>query len=196
MIKLGLTGGIGSGKSFVATIFSTLGIPVYDSDKEAKKLYFQDNVKLLMINEFGEDVYLASGEIDKPFLSRLIFHDKKALEKVNQIIHPRVKEHFLIWLNEHSASPYVIKETAILFESGAYKQTDKVIAVVAPEELRVQRVMHRDGIDEALVNKKIANQMQQSELMERSDFVVVNDEKQPLLAQIIKIHNYLLGADI
>jgi len=196
MIKVGLTGGIGSGKSFVATVFSALGIPVYDSDKEAKKLYFQDDVKLSMINEFGQEVYLSSGEINKPFLSKLIFHDKKELEKVNQIIHPRVKEHFLNWLKEHDKASYVIKEAAILFESGAYKQTNKVIAVVAPEDLRVQRVMQRDGIDEALVKKKIANQMQQSELMERSDFVIVNDEKQPLLSQIIKIHDYLCGSDI
>jgi dephospho-CoA kinase len=149
-----------------------------------------------MINEFGQQVYLSSGEINKPFLSKLIFHDKKELEKVNQIIHPRVKEHFLRWLKEHNSASYVIKEAAILFESGAYKQTDKVISVVAPTELRVQRVMQRDGIDEALVKKKIANQMQQSELIERSDFVIVNDEKQPLLSQVIKIHNYLYDADI
>ena len=196
MIKVGLTGGIGSGKSFVASVFSTLNIAVYDSDKEAKKLYFQDDVRVLMIKEFGVGVYLGSGEINKPFLAKIIFHDKNALEKVNQIIHPRVKAHFANWLKKHHKAHYIIKEAAILFESGAYKQADKVIAVVAPEQLRVDRVMKRDSADKDLVEKKIANQMQQDKLIKKSDFVIVNDEKQPLLLQILKIHNYLSALSI
>ncbi len=193
MIKVGLTGGIGSGKSYVSLIFKALNVPVYDSDIEAKKLYYLENVKSEMMSSFGKEVYLSTGEINKIFLSELIFYNKKALTKVNTIIHPRVKAHFLEWQKNNDKSPYILKETAIIFESGAYKQLDKVIVVTAPEELRLQRVLSRDKIDETMVKGKMDNQMAQSEMVKRSDFVIVNDQKQALLPQIDKLHHILLS---
>ena len=193
MIKVGLTGGIGSGKSYVSLIFKAFDVPVYDSDLEAKKLYYFDDVKSEMVSSFGKQVYLSSGEINKAFLSKLIFYNKKALNKVNAIIHPRVKSHFSDWLKNHDESPYIIKETAIIFESRANEQLDKVIVVTAPEELRLQRVLARDNNDETLVKGKMDNQMAQSEMMKRSDFVIVNDQKQALLPQVEKLHHLFLS---
>lgn len=192
MIKVGLTGGIGSGKSYVSLIFKAFNIPVYNSDMEAKKLYYLDEVKSEMIDSFGKLVYLTTGEINKEYLSKLIFRDKKALNKVNAIIHPRVKSHFSEWLKIYDESPYIIKETAILFESGAYKQSDKVIVVTAPKKLRISRVLARDSIAEVLVKKKMANQIAQSEMVKMSDFIIVNDEKQALLPQVEKLHQIFL----
>ncbi len=196
MIKIGLTGGIGTGKSYVSLIFEAMNVPVYNSDIEAKKLYYRDDVKLEMKNTFGKQVYFSSEEINKEYLSKLIFKDKDALKKVNSIIHPRVKAHFSEWLKKHSKSPYIIKETAILFESGAYQQVDKVVVVTAPEKIRIQRVQQRDNISETLIKKKIANQMTQSELIKKSDFVIINDEKQALLPQIDKLHQLFLNFGI
>ncbi|MEN8120639.1 MAG: dephospho-CoA kinase [Bacteroidota bacterium] len=196
MIKVGLTGGIGSGKSYVSLIFKALNVPVYDSDFEAKKLYFLDDVKSEMVNSFGKQVYLSNGQINKVFLSKLIFNNKKALNKVNAIIHPRVKSHFSEWLKNYDESPYIIKEAAILFESGAYEQLDKVMVVTAPEELRLSRVLARDSIDETLVKGKMDNQMAQSEMVKRSDFVIVNDQKQALLPQVDKLHQIFLTLHI
>ncbi len=188
MIKVGLTGGIGSGKSFVSLIFKEFNIPIYNSDIEAKKLYYRDDVKSEMLKYFGNEVYVSSGEIDKKYLSKLIFSDKKALYKVNEIIHPLVKEHFSAWLKIHYDSAYIIKEAAILFESGAYKQLDKVVVVIAPEELRMRRVLARDNIDKKQIKEKILSQMAESEMIKRSDFVIINDEKNALLPQINKLH--------
>ncbi len=193
MIKVGLTGGIGTGKSYVSLIFKAFNIPVYNSDIEAKKLYYLNDVQLEMEAAFGKQVYLSTREINKEYLSKLIFKDKNALKKVNSIIHPRVKSHFSEWLNAYNKAPYIIKETAILFESGAYKQTDKNIVVTAPEKIRLQRVQKRDRISETLIKKKMANQMSQSELIKRSDFVIINDEKQALLPQINNIHQIFLN---
>ncbi|OQY05083.1 MAG: dephospho-CoA kinase [Bacteroidetes bacterium 4572_117] len=193
MIKIGLTGGIGSGKSYVSSIFEALGIPVYNSDIEAKKLYYLDDVKSEMVDFFGKQVYFDSGEINKELLAKLVFSNKKALNKINEIIHPRVKTHFSEWLLSHHAVKYIVKEAAILFESGAYKQTDKIIVVTAPEELRIKRVLAREKIHESLIRKKIANQMAQSEMVARSCFVIINDEKHALLPQVDKIHHTILS---
>ncbi len=188
MIKVGLTGGIGSGKSYVSLIFKEFNIPIYNSDIEAKKLYYRDDVKSEMLKYFGNEVYVSSGEIDKKYLSKLIFSDKKALYKVNEIIHPLVKEHFSAWSKIHYDSAYIIKEAAILFESGAYKQLDKVVVVIAPEELRMRRVLARDNIDKKQIKEKMLSQMAESEMIKRSDFVIINDEKNALLPQINKLH--------
>jgi len=188
MIKVGLTGGIGSGKSFVSLIFKEFNIPVYNSDLEAKKLYYRDDVKSEMLKYFGKEVYISSGEINRVYLSKLIFSDKKALNKVNEIVHPRVKEHFSDWLKDHNNYDYIIKETAILFESGAYKQMDKTVVVIAPSDLRMSRVLARDKIDESLINEKMLSQMAESEMIKRSDFIIINDEKHALLPQVDELH--------
>jgi len=192
MIKVGLTGGIGSGKSYVAAIFKAFNVPVYNSDIEAKKLYYLDEVKYEMLNSFGKQVYLSTGELNKEFLSELIFTDKRALDTINSIIHPRVKSHFSDWLEIYESSPYAIQEAAILFESGAYKQSDMVIVVTAPIELRILRVLTRDNINETMIKRKINNQMAQSEMVRKSNFVIINDEKQALLPQVEKLHQFFL----
>ena len=188
MIKIGLTGGIGTGKSYISLIFNAFNIPIYNSDIEAKKLYYNDDVKIEMITNFGNQVYLSTGKINKEYLSKLIFSDKNALKKINSIIHPRVKSHFLEWIKLNNTVPYIIKESAILFESGAYKHTDKIIVVTAPLDIRIKRVKTRDNITEEIVRKKISNQLSQSDLVKNSDFIIVNDEKQALLPQISKLH--------
>lgn len=193
MIKVGLTGGIGSGKSYITNIFSALDIPVYNSDLEAKKLYLHKDVRELMITNFGEKIYLTEGNIDRVRLAKIIFNDKKALNTINSIIHPRVKEHFDKWVEEHQQAPYIIKEAAILFESGAYKDMHKIIAVTAPLELRIQRVIKRDHTDKEIILKKINNQLSDKELAEKCDFNIINDNS-ALLPQVIKIHNILLKA--
>ncbi|MCF6242648.1 MAG: dephospho-CoA kinase [Bacteroidales bacterium] len=191
MIKVGLTGGIGSGKSYVAKIFSALGIPVYNSDLEAKKLYYREDVHRLMIKNFGNEVYLKSGDINKTYLANIIFNDKDALEKINSIIHPLVKEHFNRWIKENRQADYIIKEAAILFESGAYKDMHKIIAVTSPINLRIERVIKRDKSNREEILKKINNQLSDEELIERCDFHILNNGK-ALLPQVLKIHNTLL----
>ena len=192
MIKVGLTGGIGSGKTFVAKIFKTLEIPVYDSDTEAKKLYFRNDVRKKMTENFGNEVYLDNGQINKVYLSKIIFNDKNALKTVNSIIHPLVKEHFDNWVKQQDA-PYIIKEAAILFESAAYKDMCKIISIIAPFELRIERVIKRDKTDKESIIKKINNQLPNEELIKRSDYYIINDEKKALLPQIIRIHQKLSG---
>ncbi len=192
MIKIGLTGGIGSGKSFVSKIFAELGIPVYNSDVEAKKLYIREDVNAKMKEKFGQEVYLSDGQINKVYLANIIFNDRKALDYVNSIIHPLVKEHFEQWLNKQDYAQYIIKEAAILFESGAYKEMDKIIAVTAPLELRIKRVMLRDKTDKEIVLNKIEKQLPDEEIIKRSDFHIINDEQRALLPQILKIHEQLL----
>ncbi len=191
MIKVGLTGGIGSGKSYVAKIFSALNIPIYNSDLEAKKLYLRQDVRESIIANFGKSIYLPTGNIDKIRLAKIIFNDKKALNKINSIIHPLVKEHFNQWLEKHQQAPYIIKEAAILFESGAYKDMHKIIAVTAPLELRIERLIMRDHTDREIILKKISNQLRDKELIKKSDFNIINDKK-ALLPQVLKIHKTLL----
>ncbi|MBN1251824.1 MAG: dephospho-CoA kinase [Bacteroidales bacterium] len=192
MIKVGLTGGIGSGKTFVSKIFKLLGAPVYNSDIEAKKLYTNNIiVKEKIISNFGSQIYFENGELNKQKLSEVIFSDKKSLQIINSIIHPAVKENFEMWLKTVKF-PYIIKEAAILFESGAYKYVDKIILVTAPEHKRIERVIKRDNLDEKSVKERINNQLNQSELRKRSDFEIINDEKEMVLDQIIKIHNILM----
>ncbi len=170
---IGLTGGIGSGKTTIANYFISLGIPVYISDDEAKKISEQPEI----INEiravFGKSI-LDNNKIDRKKLASIVFNDAEQLQKLNKIIHPAVKKHFEYWILEHKNNQILIKEAAILFESGAYKLCDTVISVVAPLETRILRVMKRDKIsrDEAL--SRIKNQWTDEQRMEKSDFVIHN----------------------
>ncbi len=191
MIIVGLTGGIGSGKTIISKVFKKLGIPVYNSDIEAKKLMNSDfNIinKLKMI--FGYDIYDANNFLNRKKLAHLIFNNKEKMNTVNGIVHPAVKKHFLNWAeNQHSL--YVIKETAILFETGIYKDVDKIISVICPAEIRIQRVIKRDHISREDIIKRINNQSDDNLKIEKSDFIIHNDEKQLILPQILKIHKTL-----
>lgn len=192
MIKVGITGGIGSGKSVVCNIFQTLGIEVYSADNEAKKMLDDSQMKEKILEIFGSQI-LKSGLVDRKKLAEIVFKDKLALQKLNSIIHPAVKKHFDDWAKMPHDSPYVLKEAAILFESGTNKGLDFVITVTAPEELRLKRVISRDKISEAEVLKRMENQMTEKEKIKLSDFVIKNDEQDLLIPQVLEIHNKILG---
>ncbi len=192
MIKIGLTGGIGSGKSTIARIFNLLGIPIYDSDTEAKKLYTTDKIlKDLVVKSFGSKAYRNNGEINKKFLRDHVFTDSAKLNLLNRLVHPRVKINFENWLTKNSGVPVIIKEAAILFESGASKQVDKIIVVTAPDELRIKRVTDRDKIDREAVLLRMKNQWPQHELINHADFVIDNSGNTSVLNQIFEIYQYL-----
>ena len=188
MIKIGITGGIGSGKSIVCAVFSSLGVPVYDSDYRAKNLMSDnDAIKQALIGYFGNDVY-AEGTLNRPFLAQKIFNNKLALDFVNSIVHPAVRIDFLQWAERQNAH-YVIEEAALLFESNAYKLLDVVITVTCPEEIRIQRVIERDKTTRDNVLQRIKNQMPESEKVSKSDFVIINDDRHSLIDQVNNIHN-------
>lgn len=195
MIKIGLTGGIGSGKTTVAKVFETLGVPVYYSDIWAKIITVSDkNVISSLVAEFGKDVYFSDGEINKPFLSKLIFDNKDSREKINNIIHPAVAKHFEEWVkdNETIGKEYVIKEAAILFESGADKQVDKIITVVTDVEQRIQRLIKRDSNSREEILRKIKAQISDEEKIKLSDFIIKNNDEDMVLPQILEINDVII----
>ncbi len=187
-IKIGITGGIGSGKTTVCKIFEVLDIPVYYADIEAKKIVNSDiEIKKSLISLFGKEIYLQNGTINKEKLSNIIFNDKQSLAKVNSIIHPVVRKYYEQWIVDNKHYKWTVKEAAILFESGSYKQVDKIITVVSPLETRIDRIMKRDNTNREIVLKKINNQMSDEEKIKKSDFVIYNNDKTLLLPQILKI---------
>ena len=191
MLKVGITGGIGSGKTTVCEIFSSFGIPVFNADAETKQLYTNSTeLRHQLVVTFGEDVFLTSGAINKAFLSeKLKFNEgRKAL---NATVHPFVFERFKQWSDEQK-SPYVIKEAAILFESGADKTVNKSILVTAPMDIRIDRVKSRDGRTSEEIQSIIASQWTDSRLRDLVDFIVVNDGKHSLIEQVRDLHAKLI----
>lgn len=186
MKKIGLTGGIGVGKTFVAKLFYQMGIPVFNADVEAKKCMASDlelikNIKLI----FGNVIY-NDGKLQKKILASIIFSDIKKLNELNALVHPVVKQSFLDWC-EKQKSKIVVKEAAILFESNSHIGIDKVICVTAPENIRIQRVQQRDNYSIKQVKSRIEIQMKQSEKEKLSDYIIVNDGVELILPQVIKI---------
>jgi dephospho-CoA kinase len=183
MIKVGLTGGIGAGKSIVARILESCNYPVFNSDQVAKKLIVEDqSLRSELIHEFGDSVYNGT-ELDRTFLAGVIFKDETAREKINSLVHPRVRKSFVDFC-ENTKSPLVFNEAAILFETGSYSQFDKNILVTAPESLRIDRVMERDGLSRSAVEDRIKAQWSDERKAQLADFLIVNDEVQPLLTQV------------
>jgi dephospho-CoA kinase len=190
-IKVGITGGIGSGKSFVAKIFKTLGVPFYDADKEAKDLMVSsDLIRNGLVDAFGAEVYFYDGTLNRKWLSGQVFNNPEKLKLLNSIVHPVVIQDAVDWGNAQTFS-YSLKEAALLFESGSYKTLDYTILVVAPEELRIERVMKRDEVSREEVINRINKQMPEEEKLKLADFIIVNDGIQPLLPQLYKIHKEL-----
>ncbi|REE08274.1 dephospho-CoA kinase [Winogradskyella pacifica] len=188
---VGLTGGIGSGKSTILECFKSFGIPVYIADDEAKKLMNRSKViKRKLISLFGENAYV-DDQLNRPYLASKIFNDKTLLSKMNAIVHPKVASHFNHWLNNQD-SEYVIKEVAIIFENNLQDQYDYIITVVADEDLRKQRVMKRDNVSREKVEAIMKNQWSDADKIEKSDFVIVNDDLQKAKKQALDIHNMLL----
>lgn len=192
MIKVGVTGGIGSGKSTVCKIFRVLGIPVFDADSEAKLLMEKDEALVAKIKIlFGEDAYTGK-KLNRQWIAGRVFEDKSLLDKLNALVHPAVGKHFIRWADAKKDANYIVKEAAILFESGAEKGLDYVVFVKAPEQVRMERIMKRDGVTKQQVMQRMQNQWPDDKKENLSDFVIVNDNKQMLLPQVTELHNRLL----
>lgn len=191
-LKLGVTGGIGSGKTTVCKVFKALGIPVFSTDPEAREIMNSNpEIKEKINFVAGKDLY-TGGSLDRQELASLIFNDSLLLQKVNSIVHPAVSANFVKWVKVQAA-PYVIMEAAILFESGASKFVDKVASVVAPEEERVNRVIIRNNLTRQQVLERIRNQITDEERMKLSDYVIFNSENDMILPVILKIHEEILS---
>ena len=193
MIKVGLTGGIGSGKSIVAKIFEILGVPVFYADKEAKLLMVShQGIREEISKLFGNQVYKEK-ELNREYIAEIVFKDPGLLEKLNAIVHPVVHQHFLKWVVSFSGNPYIMEEAAILFESGANISFDYSILVTSPESLRIQRVMKRDKISEEKVKERMNNQFPEEKKLSLADFVINNDIDSMILPQILELHERLLS---
>lgn len=187
-LKIGITGGIGVGKSVVTKIFKVLGIPTYDADREAKDIMVKNNgVRQSLMETFGKDVYFEDGSLNREWLGKRVFSDAEELKKLNAIVHPAVIKDGEDWAAAQT-SIYSVKEAALLFESGSYKALDFTILVVSPLELRIERVMQRDKVDREEVLRRINKQMPEEEKEKLSDCIVYNDDEHSLIEQVMELH--------
>ena len=188
MIKVGLTGGIGSGKSTVAQVFKTLGIPVFDADIVAKRIMEEDKVLVASIKKaFGEESYIGD-KLNRKYIADIVFKDKYQLELLNNLTHPATIKAAEEWMATQT-SPYCIKEAALLFEAGTAGNLDIIIGVQAPDALRIKRVMHRDDISRQEVLNRMGKQIEQDIKMRLCDSVIINDEQRLLIPQVLELHN-------
>ncbi len=191
-LRVGITGGIGSGKSTVAAIFATLGIPVYNADDAAKRLMNEnETIKTELKKLFGEETY-TNGILNRSYLSAQVFNNKEKLAQLNAIVHPVTINDGEEWMQQQT-SPYALKEAAIIFESGSQRYLDFIIGVYAPITLRIFRSMKRDNLSKEEVNARINRQMDDTIKMKLCDAVITNDEQQPVLPQVMELHKKLLG---
>ena len=192
MIRIGLTGGIGSGKTTVAKIFETLGIPVYYADDAAKRIMNEDAALREAIQQnFGEESY-TNNTLNRSYLASVVFGTAEKLALLNKLVHPLTIADSEAWM-QLQTGPYAIKEAALIFESDVWKDLDKVIGVSSPIELRLQRTMERDGANREAVQARISKQMDEDEKMKRCDFVLYNDETQLLIPQVLALHEKLIA---
>ncbi len=191
MIKLGLTGGIGSGKSTVAKVFQELGVPVYYADVEAKKFLLYKDVKQQLSKLFGRKILAKDGEIDKSILADIVFTNEKELVKLNALIHPMLENDFLQWSAQNSDAKYIVKEAAILFEAGFDKSVDKILTISAAVEERIARVITRDNTSKQQVLDRISKQWTDVQREDKSDYIIHNSNGDMILEKIIKIHEEL-----
>jgi dephospho-CoA kinase len=192
MLKIGLTGGIGSGKTTVAKVFEVLGIPVYYADEAAKELmHTNELLKQQLIFHFGKETFFEDGQLNRKHLSSIVFNNKEKLELLNSLVHPATIADAQEWFSKQQ-SPYVIKEAALLFESGTAEGLDYIIGVTAPAALRVKRVMERDGVSPEDVKRRMTNQVDDVIKMKLCDFVLHNNEQELLLPQVLALHNELI----
>jgi len=183
---IGLTGGIGSGKTVIANYIKSLGIPVYIADDEARKLMENPEIVEAIMHEFGTEV-IHNGALNRDILAKLVFNNPVKLQSLNNIVHPRVKKHFDSWVYNHKQYPLLVKEAAILFESGSYKECTYVITVTAPLEIRIQRVIQRDKTDKESVLKRMQNQWTDQQKIAKSDYVIHNVSIEEAKKQVDKI---------
>ena len=192
-LKIGITGGIGVGKSVVTRIFKVLGIPTYDADKEAKDIMVKnDAVRNSLISTFGSETYLEDGSLNREWLSSRVFSNSEELKKLNAIVHPAVIRDGEDWAAAQT-SIYSVKEAALLFESGSYKSLDFNILVSSPLEVRIERVMERDRVDREEVLRRIGKQMPEKEKEELCDFIIYNDDEHSLIEQVMDLHQRFIS---
>ena len=184
---IGLTGGIGSGKSTVASYIASKGIPVYIADDEAKKIMELPEVILEVQQLFDENVLLENKQLNRTKIAEIVFKNPQKLQELNAIIHPKVKQHFINWLKQYEDFSFVVKEVAILFETGGDASCDKIILVTAPEEVRIKRVMQRDKTERINVKNRIKNQLSDKEKKAKSDFVIENIDMNNTMKQVDKV---------
>lgn len=191
-LQVGITGGIGSGKSLICKIFGVLGVPVYDADYRAKNLMTTDGILIDQIKkEFGSLSYNEKGALNREHLSAAVFSEPARLEKLNSFVHPRVEVDYNQWVSANSRSKYVLKEAALLFEAGSYLKLDQIILVTAPQEIRIARVLVRDvhRTKEDIV-KILKNQMPEAEKELKANFIIRNDESELIVPQVLKLHKW------
>lgn len=186
---IGLTGGIGSGKTIVSQLFKTLGCVIYNSDNRAKDLYFNSEVKQQVVSLLGQEAYTNDGELNKVFIAQAVFSDEAKLKQLNGIIHPAVKKDFDLFVNSYPAETLIIKESALLFEENLYLKCDVTILITAPIELKVARIVKRNALSKTEIEKRMHTQWADEQKIPLADFVIVNDEKQALVPQVIAIFN-------
>lgn len=189
MKKIGITGGIGSGKTVVSNIFKILGCKIYNADERAKLLLDSDiEIRQRIETTFGKELY-SSGILNRKLLANIVFNNAEALQTLNSIVHPSVFMDFDKWVKHYKNEPYIIKEAAIMFESGAYKQLDSVILVYSPEDIRIQRVVYRDSTNKESVLSRMKNQMDDKEKMKLSNYIIYNDDEHSLIRQVLELHS-------
>lgn len=194
MLKVGITGGMGSGKSTVCNILKNLGVPIFTSDDVGKYLldnddYLKDEIK----RTFDSDMYTSTGRLDRERMAKLVFNNPDELQRINAIVHPRVKAEFDSWCKKNEKKPYVVKEAAILFETGKHKEMDKMVTVFCPKEERINRIIKRDEATKEDIEKRMMHQYSDAERNALADFIIINDGKEDLLPQVMELHELLLN---
>lgn len=194
MLKIGITGNIGGGKTTVSKIFEILGVPVFYADDAAKNVMTGDEVLVHGLKKaFGEAAYFDDGSLNRKHIAGIVFNDEKELVKLNALVHPAVFRAFDSWAAQVKDAPYVMKEAALLFESSSYKMCDKTIMVTAPLELRISRVMQRDGFTREEILAREAKQFTEEKKIALADFVIKNDDSELVIPQVLKLHEQFLA---
>jgi dephospho-CoA kinase len=195
LLQIGITGGIGSGKSIVCKIFRSLGVPVYNADQRARELMLSDEFLIAQIRkEFGNASYHPDGSLNRQYLAQLVFEARDKVEKLNQMVHPRVRVDFQRWVGTQLSGTYILNEAALLIEAGTAAALDKLIVVSAPESLRIKRVLQRDPHrTETDIRNIMKNQMPEAEKVKRADFVILNDDTQLVIPQVLDLHRKLMN---
>lgn len=195
MLKIGITGGIGSGKTTVCRVFETLGIPVFYADTVAKQIMVSDQVLIQGVKDaFGAESYTADGTLNNKYIAGIVFDNAEQLSRLNELVHPAVFRAFDNWVKQIPATvPYILKEAALLFESGSYKMCDQNILVIAAEQIRLQRVMERDGVTAEQVRARMDKQLPDAEKMKLADHNIYNNETDSLIIQVTKLHQLFLN---
>lgn len=194
MLKVGITGGIGSGKSTVCNILRNLGVPIFTSDDVGKELLNNDDyLKNKIKKTFDSDMYTSTGRLDRDRMAKLVFNNPDELQKLNGLVHPRVKAEFDSWCKKNEKKPYIVQEAAILFETGRHKELDKMVSVFCPKEERINRIIKRDDTTKELIEKRMMHQFSDAQRNALADYIIINDGNEDLLPQVMELHELFLN---